>query len=156
MCMTNFFYIVWRWGQVFTSTKSLFICDLLERYEYIQLYLSYTSRFLLVANSTTPPTGSTPSPSPQPSTPLPRSCPEDWLSFRGACYSVNVRAYIPWGDAHLACLQRHAELVSIETAAEQQFLWNNVRTRYGKLWIGLMKKGKGRLIHPVASNKEHI
>ena len=68
------------------------------------------------------------------------ACPQHWLSWGDSCY----RAYKgpkSWNDSLKFCRENQADLVSLNSAEENQFVLQNVDATKG-LWIGLMKDKK--------------
>jgi len=65
------------------------------------------------------------------------TCPSDWLYRDGSCY----RAYTTqksWNEALQICQGNQGYLVSLNSAAEQQFVYNNMAVNK-TFWIGLVK-----------------
>lgn len=66
-------------------------------------------------------------------------CPLFWFSFNGRCYKyISTRA--TWADAELYCVSVGANLVSIHSVDEENFikrLIGNFDHTYGLTWIGL-------------------
>ncbi|XP_061597875.1 lactose-binding lectin l-2-like isoform X2 [Cololabis saira] len=71
---------------------------------------------------------------------LPRGgCPMFWYSFNGRCYKY-VATLMTWGDAELNCLSQGANLVSIHSRGEDNFvkmLIRNFDHTEGYTWTGL-------------------
>ncbi|XP_040913949.1 CD209 antigen-like protein E [Toxotes jaculatrix] len=63
------------------------------------------------------------------------TCPAGWRKFCGACYLVSTNSD-SWGKARQDCRDRGADLVVIDSAAEQTFLSNLVEDQIAS-WIGL-------------------
>ncbi|KAM3596024.1 uncharacterized protein V6R79_007119 [Siganus canaliculatus] len=66
-------------------------------------------------------------------------CPPFWYSFNGRCYRY-VATPLTWADAELKCVSQRANLVSIHSLAEHNFVKALIRNfdyaqRY--TWIGL-------------------
>ncbi|XP_033980591.1 lactose-binding lectin l-2-like [Trematomus bernacchii] len=80
------------------------------------------------------------SPSDDPQGKLQRgSCPMFWFSFNGRCYKY-IATHSTWAAAELQCLSQGANLVSIHSQAEQEFvrsLIKNFDPAEGNTWIGL-------------------
>ncbi|XP_029299312.1 lactose-binding lectin l-2-like [Cottoperca gobio] len=80
------------------------------------------------------------SPSDEPHVELQRaSCPMLWYSFNGRCYKY-VATGMTWADAELHCVSEGANLVSIHSRAEEDFVRSLVKNfdRHEKYtWIGL-------------------
>lgn len=67
------------------------------------------------------------------------NCPPFWFSFKGRCYKY-VATRMSWADAELHCLSQRANLVSIYSLDEDNFvkaLIQNFDTAYAWTWIGL-------------------
>ncbi|KAM9737420.1 lactose-binding lectin l-2-like [Menidia menidia] len=66
-------------------------------------------------------------------------CPMFWYSFNGRCYKY-VASHLTWGKAELYCLSEGANLVSIHSQEESNFvksLIKNFDPNEGYTWIGL-------------------
>lgn len=67
------------------------------------------------------------------------NCPMFWYSFSGRCYKY-MATEMTWADAELFCLSEGANLVSIHSQEEQNFvqtLVQNFDHGTGPTWIGL-------------------
>ncbi|XP_067467954.1 lactose-binding lectin l-2-like [Thunnus thynnus] len=67
------------------------------------------------------------------------NCPMFWYSFQGRCYKY-VSTHMTWADAELHCVSENANLVSIHSLDEHNFvksLIKNFDTAEGFTWIGL-------------------
>ncbi|XP_005932961.1 lactose-binding lectin l-2 isoform X1 [Haplochromis burtoni] len=67
------------------------------------------------------------------------NCPLFWYSFNGRCYKY-VATHMSWADAELYCVSEKANLVSIYSEEEEQFvksLIKNFDHAEGRTWIGL-------------------
>uniref|UniRef100_UPI003AAE4153 galactose-specific lectin nattectin-like n=1 Tax=Centroberyx gerrardi TaxID=166262 RepID=UPI003AAE4153 len=67
------------------------------------------------------------------------SCPMFWYSFSGRCYKY-VATDMNWADAELHCVSQGANLVSVHSAGEFNFVQNlihNFDPAMGFTWIGL-------------------
>ncbi|XP_026011312.1 lactose-binding lectin l-2-like isoform X1 [Astatotilapia calliptera] len=67
------------------------------------------------------------------------SCPPFWYSFNGRCYKY-VATHMSWADAELYCVSQRANLVSIHSREEEEFVKSLIKNfdhaqRY--TWIGL-------------------
>ncbi|XP_033988862.1 lactose-binding lectin l-2-like [Trematomus bernacchii] len=80
------------------------------------------------------------SPSDDPQVKLERgSCPMFWFSFNDRCYKYTA-AYLTWAEAEFHCVSDGANLVSIHSKAEDDFvtsLIKNFDPAEGRTWIGL-------------------
>ncbi|KAL3043980.1 hypothetical protein OYC64_003880 [Pagothenia borchgrevinki] len=80
------------------------------------------------------------SPSDDPLVKLQRgSCRPFWYSFNGRCYKY-IAADMDWADAEFHCVSEGANLVSIHSQAEHEFvksLIKNFHPAEGWTWIGL-------------------
>ena len=66
-------------------------------------------------------------------------CPESWYSFNGRCYKY-FDSRMTWGEAELLCVSEGANLVSIHSLEEHNFvkhLIKNFDPTQGFSWIGL-------------------
>ncbi|XP_015224961.1 PREDICTED: ladderlectin-like, partial [Cyprinodon variegatus] len=67
------------------------------------------------------------------------TCPMSWYSFNGRCYKY-VATRMTWAEAELHCVSEGANLVSVHSSAEYDFvksLIKNFDTAEGRTWIGL-------------------
>ncbi|XP_044026914.1 lactose-binding lectin l-2-like [Siniperca chuatsi] len=67
------------------------------------------------------------------------NCPMFWYSFNGRCYKY-VATHMTWADAELNCVSERANLVSIHSLKEENFvksLIKNFDHAEGGTWIGL-------------------
>ncbi|XP_014263436.2 lactose-binding lectin l-2 [Maylandia zebra] len=67
------------------------------------------------------------------------NCPMFWYSFNGRCYKY-VATQMTWADAELYCVSEKANLVSIYSEEEEEFvksLIKNFDHAEGRTWIGL-------------------
>ncbi|CAB1436203.1 unnamed protein product [Pleuronectes platessa] len=80
------------------------------------------------------------SPSDEPEVKLQRgNCPLFWYSFNNRCYKY-VSTQMTWADAELYCVSQGANLVSIHSLEEENFitaLIKNFDHAEGRTWIGL-------------------
>lgn len=66
-------------------------------------------------------------------------CPPLWFSFRNRCYRY-VSTPMTWADAELHCVSQKANLVSIHSQAENNFVQSLIQIfnhQQGLTWIGL-------------------
>ncbi|XP_030003830.1 lactose-binding lectin l-2-like [Sphaeramia orbicularis] len=66
-------------------------------------------------------------------------CPPFWFNFNGRCYKY-VATELTWADAELHCVSQRANLVSIHSLEEHNFvksLIQNFDHAQGHTWIGL-------------------
>ncbi|KAM8728791.1 C-type lectin-like [Acanthopagrus schlegelii] len=66
-------------------------------------------------------------------------CPAFWYNFNGRCYKY-VSTHLTWADAELQCVSQGANLVSIHSPEENEFvkfLIKNFDSAQGNTWIGL-------------------
>uniref|UniRef100_A0A3Q2UBP8 Lactose-binding lectin l-2-like n=1 Tax=Fundulus heteroclitus TaxID=8078 RepID=A0A3Q2UBP8_FUNHE len=74
-------------------------------------------------------------------------CPMFWYSFNGRCYKY-VATLMTWADAEWYCLSENANLVSIHSLEEQNFVMSLIKNfdhAQGATWTGLSdnhKEGK--------------
>ncbi|XP_078579734.1 lymphocyte antigen 75-like isoform X1 [Branchiostoma floridae x Branchiostoma japonicum] len=64
------------------------------------------------------------------------ACPGGWLSYQQSCYKV-FEDQKDWSSARTACGAYMADLTSITTTAEQQFMSQLIPNNGGQYWIGL-------------------
>ncbi|GAA6217976.1 lactose-binding lectin l-2-like [Lates japonicus] len=67
------------------------------------------------------------------------NCPMFWFSFNGRCYKY-FSTHLTWADAELNCRSERANLVSIHSLQEQNFVKDLIRNfdnAEGRTWIGL-------------------
>ncbi|XP_062266566.1 lactose-binding lectin l-2-like [Platichthys flesus] len=67
------------------------------------------------------------------------NCPMFWYSFNNRCYKY-VSTWMNWADAELYCVSQGANLVSIHSLDEQNFITNLIKNfdhAEGHTWIGL-------------------
>ena len=80
------------------------------------------------------------SPSDGPEVKLQRgNCPMFWFSFNNRCYKY-VSTKMSWADAELHCVSQGANLVSIHSLDEQNFVQTLIEKfdhANGRIWIGL-------------------
>ncbi|XP_078374879.1 lectin BRA-3-like [Oculina patagonica] len=83
------------------------------------------------------PTTSTPSPPPSSSVAsVQNTCQSPWIEFQGSCYNLSTQAF-PWKDARDYCVADGAQLVRIESSAENDFIKNEYMADGLDFWIGL-------------------
>ena len=70
-------------------------------------------------------------------------CPEGWSQYGDYCYQ-GFKAKLEWEDARNACLLLNADLVSISSQAENDFVEITVMKSFGikSAWIGLKRVGE--------------
>uniref|UniRef100_W5MMB5 C-type lectin domain-containing protein n=1 Tax=Lepisosteus oculatus TaxID=7918 RepID=W5MMB5_LEPOC len=61
-------------------------------------------------------------------------CPEGWKQFKSKCYYFSTDL-LNWTDSRAACRKQGADLLTIRTQEEQEFIWNRLDKR--NYWIGL-------------------
>ncbi|XP_037131941.1 macrophage mannose receptor 1b isoform X2 [Syngnathus acus] len=61
---------------------------------------------------------------------------DGWLEWRGSQYYIN-RVSMAMEDARHYCKQHHGDLVTINSEAENIFIWKQVSRSYGTYYIGL-------------------
>ncbi|XP_026204915.1 lactose-binding lectin l-2-like [Anabas testudineus] len=67
------------------------------------------------------------------------NCPPFWYSFEGRCYKY-IATRITWAEAELYCVSQRANLVSIHSLEEENFVKSlimNFDHAQGRTWIGL-------------------
>ncbi|XP_040909696.1 C-type mannose receptor 2-like [Toxotes jaculatrix] len=67
------------------------------------------------------------------------NCPMFWFSFNGRCYKY-IATRMSWADAELHCVSERANLVSIHSLDEQNFVKSLIKSfdpAQGFTWIGL-------------------
>ncbi|XP_064170944.1 C-type mannose receptor 2-like [Anguilla rostrata] len=65
-----------------------------------------------------------------------RDCGAGWLSFQAGCYRLTEEKK-DWAEAQKICQKMEANLVSIHTLPELEFIINNLKRDVEQLWIGL-------------------
>ncbi|XP_054452124.1 macrophage mannose receptor 1-like [Anoplopoma fimbria] len=80
--------------------------------------------------------GVTPNPTPDPVAPDYNRTSDGWLEWNGAQYYFNKQS-MAMEEARSFCLQKHSDLVVINSEAERVFLWKQVSRSSGSYWIGL-------------------
>ncbi|MBN3312067.1 MRC2 protein, partial [Atractosteus spatula] len=65
-----------------------------------------------------------------------RECDAGWQQFQASCYRFNAEK-MEWEDAQKACQKMEANLVSIHTLPELEFIIKSVKRDVNELWIGL-------------------
>uniref|UniRef100_A0A4W6EUK8 C-type lectin domain-containing protein n=1 Tax=Lates calcarifer TaxID=8187 RepID=A0A4W6EUK8_LATCA len=85
------------------------------------------------------------------------NCPMFWFSFNGRCYKY-VSTRLTWADAELYCVSQRANLVSIHSLQEQNFVKNLIKNfdhTEGRTWIGLSDTQKSQPgVHPQSGGTE--
>ena len=87
--------------------------------------------------------GVLPEGTPQPTTPEPivPDCGDGFSYFNGYCYKYVSRG-LPWEDARTSCMSMGAQLTSISTRDENNFLLRMLSKQYAtSAWIGLEQLG---------------
>ncbi|XP_053302119.1 lactose-binding lectin l-2 [Pleuronectes platessa] len=72
------------------------------------------------------------------------NCPMFWFSFNNRCYKY-VAAQMTWADAELNCLSQGANLVSIHSLDEKNYIKALIKSfdpAEGKTWIGFSDNNK--------------
>ncbi|XP_053186721.1 macrophage mannose receptor 1-like [Scomber japonicus] len=80
--------------------------------------------------------GVTPNPPPDPVAPDYNTTSDGWLEWNGNQYYFNRRS-MPMEDARYFCQQNHGDLVTINSEAENVFIWKQISRNYASNWIGL-------------------
>uniref|UniRef100_H3A816 C-type mannose receptor 2 n=1 Tax=Latimeria chalumnae TaxID=7897 RepID=H3A816_LATCH len=120
---------------------------------------SFKANYICRQNMGTPINPELPSPHPTPS--LTGTCPQDWSSSTHLryCYKVfhfdNVHDKKSWGLARLWCMELGAELISISSFEEEQFVGELLHKSFGQsesesdiheqhwFWMGLNRRNPG-------------
>ena len=79
------------------------------------------------------------------------ACPQHWFSWGDSCY----RAYKgpkSWNDSLTFCRENQADLASLNSAEENQFVFQNINATKG-IWIGLVKDTKLQLFRWTSEEK---
>uniref|UniRef100_A0A3B3BT12 Macrophage mannose receptor 1-like n=2 Tax=Oryzias melastigma TaxID=30732 RepID=A0A3B3BT12_ORYME len=82
------------------------------------------------------PLGASPKPPPDRAPPDYNTTSDGWLEWKGNQYFINQRS-LTMEEARHFCRQAHGDLVSINSYAENVFLWKQISHQYGNYWIGL-------------------
>ncbi|XP_052247583.1 perlucin-like protein isoform X2 [Dreissena polymorpha] len=62
-------------------------------------------------------------------------CPDGWTGYQESCYHFSHDTE-PWELAQMVCRDMGAHLVEIESAAENNFVTNELQRRHATSWIG--------------------
>ncbi|KAL2098023.1 hypothetical protein ACEWY4_007230 [Coilia grayii] len=62
-------------------------------------------------------------------------CPESWLRFNSSCYVISA-VTTTWNEGRQNCTEKDADLVIINSKAEQEYL-NDMVKNFKEVWIGL-------------------
>uniref|UniRef100_A0A674PA83 Mannose receptor, C type 1b n=1 Tax=Takifugu rubripes TaxID=31033 RepID=A0A674PA83_TAKRU len=81
--------------------------------------------------------GDTPKQPPEPVMPDYNTTSDGWLEWKGNQYFIEYNSPMAVEDARHFCKQRHGDLVSINSEAENIFLWQQRSHYSGYFWIGL-------------------
>ncbi|KAF2364729.1 C-type lectin-like [Trinorchestia longiramus] len=78
---------------------------------------------------------------PTPDTPVQGSCPNgQWADLGGSfCYYVDEKDHFTWNRANAQCKEMSAELVSIHSSVEMNYMARLVAHHHVSLWTGLMR-----------------
>ena len=71
------------------------------------------------------------------------ACPQHWLGWGDSCYRA-FKGPKSWNDSLTFCRENQADLASLNSAEENQFVFQNVDATKG-IWIGLVKDKKLKL-----------
>ncbi|KAA0705893.1 C-type mannose receptor 2 [Triplophysa tibetana] len=63
-------------------------------------------------------------------------CDVGWQNFQAGCYRLNIDN-LDWNSAHKTCQKMEANLVSIHTLPELEFITKHMKRDIEELWIGL-------------------
>lgn len=80
--------------------------------------------------------GVTPRPPPNVTVPDFNTTDDGWLVWKGNQYYINKMS-MSMESARQYCQQRHGDLVTITTRAENSFIWKQISRTYGRFFIGL-------------------
>ncbi|XP_078659901.1 lymphocyte antigen 75-like isoform X2 [Branchiostoma floridae x Branchiostoma belcheri] len=70
----------------------------------------------------------------------------NWVSYGGACYHFNDTNLLGWLPARQTCLLAGADLVSINSPEEQEFIFRNIFTsRINTFWLGIREYGVNQI-----------
>ena len=79
------------------------------------------------------------------------ACSQHWLSWGDSCYR-SYKGPKSWNDSLKFCRENQADLASLNSAEENQFVFQNVDAKNG-IWIGLVKDQKLRLFRWTSEEK---
>ena len=79
------------------------------------------------------------------------ACPQHWLSWGDSCYRF-YKGPKSWNESLTFCRENQADLVSLNSAEENQFVFQNVDATRG-IWIGLVKDQNLRLFRWASEEK---
>ncbi|XP_068743424.1 C-type lectin APL-like isoform X5 [Montipora capricornis] len=65
------------------------------------------------------------------------NCPHNWLNWNGSCYGA-YSTKKSWNDSLTFCQENQADLASLNSAAENQFVYGHMALKKS-VWIGLVK-----------------
>uniref|UniRef100_A0A3Q3FS29 C-type lectin domain-containing protein n=1 Tax=Labrus bergylta TaxID=56723 RepID=A0A3Q3FS29_9LABR len=81
------------------------------------------------------------------SNPVPRcDLNNGWRQYGSNCYKLNADTRKSWSDARHDCVQNGGDLVSITSAAEEQYITGELDPSRFDLWIGLSTLVRGTTI----------
>ncbi|XP_054870853.1 macrophage mannose receptor 1-like isoform X2 [Amphiprion ocellaris] len=80
--------------------------------------------------------GVTPNPPPAPVTPDYNQTSDGWLEWKGNQYYFNHYSSA-MEDARAVCKRKHSDLVTINSEAENVFLWKQIARFHSSVWIGM-------------------
>eukprot|EP00058_Branchiostoma_floridae_P010640 XP_002596128.1 hypothetical protein BRAFLDRAFT_66146 [Branchiostoma floridae] len=70
----------------------------------------------------------------------------NWVSYGGSCYHFNDTNLMGWLPARQTCLLAGADLTSINTPDEQDFIFRNIfRSRINTFWLGIREYGVNQI-----------
>ena len=69
-------------------------------------------------------------------------CPPGWVGFSDNCYQWNSQN-LTWSDAREFCNNHEADLVSIHSDLENNFISYQVSPKKQRFWIGTQRKATG-------------
>ncbi|CAL1580355.1 unnamed protein product [Knipowitschia caucasica] len=81
-------------------------------------------------------TGVTPKPPPNATAPEFNTTADGWMEWKGNQYYIN-KAPLAMEEARSFCQQKHGDLVTITSRAENMFLWKQISRTYSRYYIGL-------------------
>lgn len=70
-----------------------------------------------------------------------------WRQFGSSCYKLHALAWKSWTEARHDCVQDGADLVSITSADEEQFVTGSLDSSHFDLWIGFSTLVRGTWCH---------
>lgn len=139
-------FVNWEDDDPYDDKSNIDTCVTFDRLtgSWKKLHCNQLEYVMCKAQNGTYHTFSTPAPTPS----LPGYCPDEWYTFGNKCYKLfGARHKTTWSEASRKCTQIGAELVSIHSRKENDFLELLVLIPLSDTWIGMYSTIGGRLFH---------